>query len=216
MSPEVSPSSFNPSTSFPPPPLPFHSHLSLLWRLSSHPPRSGRNPRTQRKTPPASPPSPLVREIRKTRVISHRGRTEHVSLGGEGRGAAAYDRCVWVSGLWGFEEREGTFYFLRHRTLHNTAHSFQLDTDPPRPLQTSLQPLPNPFSQRISALITHIRTTLRHGVYHPQLYVVKEDGDDQALKMRALSAMVYDRSENALPSYGQWVGQLRDKVSGGW
>lgn len=83
-------------------------------------------------------------------------------------------------------------------------------------LQTSLPPLDNPFSQRLCALITHIRTTLRHGVYHPHLYVVKEDGDDQALKMRALSAMVYDRNESALPSYGQWVGQLRDKVSGGW
>lgn len=108
--------SFRPPTSLAPPSTPLSPiHIPYLSLTHTHHhihPRSGRHPRPHRPPPPPSPSPPLVREIRKTRVISHRGRTEHVSLGGTGRGAAAYDRRVWVSGLWGFKEREGTFYAM--------------------------------------------------------------------------------------------------------
>lgn len=144
MPPEVSPSA-HPSTS---PPLPALSSpfITPSPHLLTHHPTTGRNPRTQRKTPPASPSPPLVREIRKTRVISHRGWTEHVSVGREGRGAAAYDRCVWVSGLWGFEEREGTCYAItiyaqRIRMVNSSPLPTDLPPTPPQPLlATNLRP----------------------------------------------------------------------------
>lgn len=43
------------------------------------------------------------------------------------------------------------------------------------------------------------------------LYVVKEDGDP-SLRQWALSLLIEDRMDQ-LPSYNQWIGQLKDKVS---
>ena len=51
---------------------------------------------------------------------------------------------------------------------------------------------------------------LRRGVYYPHLYVVKEDGE-QALRLWALSCLVQDRGD-VLPSYQQFITQLKDKV----
>lgn len=42
------------------------------------------------------------------------------------------------------------------------------------------------------------------------LYVVKEDGEP-ALRQWALSLLIEDRMDQ-LPSYNQWLGQLKDKV----
>lgn len=52
---------------------------------------------------------------------------------------------------------------------------------------------------------------MRRGVYYPQLYIVKEDGDPP-LRMWALSAMIQDRADS-LPSYHQFITSLKDKVS---
>lgn len=43
------------------------------------------------------------------------------------------------------------------------------------------------------------------------LYVVKEDGDP-SLRQWALSLLIEDRMDS-LPSYTQWIGTLKDKVS---
>jgi protein transport protein SEC24 len=42
------------------------------------------------------------------------------------------------------------------------------------------------------------------------LYVVREDGDP-SLRQWALSLLIEDRMDQ-LPSYNQWIGQLKDKV----
>jgi protein transport protein SEC24 len=51
---------------------------------------------------------------------------------------------------------------------------------------------------------------MRRGVYYPQLYVVKEDGE-MALRLWALSFLIQDRAD-VMPSYQQFVNQLKDKV----
>jgi protein transport protein SEC24 len=75
--------------------------------------------------------------------------------------------------------------------------------------QTTLPVLDNPFSQRVNAVIQKTRE-MRRGVYHPHLYVVKEDGEPP-LRLWALSGLIQDRAD-VLPSYQQFIGQLKDKV----
>ena len=76
-------------------------------------------------------------------------------------------------------------------------------------LQATLPVLDNPFSQRVNAIIQKIRE-MRRGVYHPHLYVVKEDGEPP-LRLWALSCLIQDRAD-VLPSYQQFITQLKDKV----
>lgn len=75
--------------------------------------------------------------------------------------------------------------------------------------QTTLPVLDNPFSQRVNAVIQKTRE-MRRGVYYPHLYIVKEDGEPP-LRLWALSCLIQDRAD-VLPSYQQFVSQLRDKV----
>lgn len=55
---------------------------------------------------------------------------------------------------------------------------------------------------------------MRRGVYFPQLYVVKEDGEPP-LRLWALSLLIQDRAD-VLPSYQQFISQLKDKVHFEW
>jgi protein transport protein SEC24 len=61
----------------------------------------------------------------------------------------------------------------------------------------------------VNAVIQKTRE-MRHGVYHPHLYVVKEDGEPP-LRLWALSGLIQDRAD-VLPSYHQFIQQLKDKV----
>lgn len=70
--------------------------------------------------------------------------------------------------------------------------------------------LENPFSQRLNAVVAKTRE-MRRGVYHPHLYIVKEDGEPP-LRMWALSALIQDRAD-VMPSYQQFLATLREKVS---
>ena len=76
-------------------------------------------------------------------------------------------------------------------------------------LQTTLPVLDNPFNQRVNAVIQKSRE-MRRGVYYPQLYIVKEDGE-MPLRLWALSLLIQDRAD-VMPSYQQFVTQLKDKV----
>ncbi len=75
--------------------------------------------------------------------------------------------------------------------------------------QTTLPLLENPFSQRLNAIVQKTRE-MRRGVYYPHLYIVKEDGEPP-LRLWALSCLIQDRAD-VLPSYQQFISQLRDKV----
>ncbi|KAJ3487805.1 hypothetical protein NLI96_g3293 [Meripilus lineatus] len=77
--------------------------------------------------------------------------------------------------------------------------------------KTTLPSLDNPFSQRVNAVIQKTRE-MRRGPYYPHLYIVKEDGEP-ALRLWALSCLIQDRAD-VLPSYQQFIGQLKDKVNG--
>jgi len=77
--------------------------------------------------------------------------------------------------------------------------------------KTTLPVLDNPFSQRVNAIIQKTRE-MRRGPYYPHLYVVKEDGE-AALRLWALSCLIQDRAD-VLPSYQQFISQLKDKVNG--
>ncbi|PCH35320.1 hypothetical protein WOLCODRAFT_156015 [Wolfiporia cocos MD-104 SS10] len=77
--------------------------------------------------------------------------------------------------------------------------------------KTTLPLLENPFSQRVNAVVQKIRE-MRRGVYHPHLYIVKEDGEPP-LRLWALSCLIQDRAD-VLPSYQQFISQLRDKANG--
>jgi protein transport protein SEC24 len=61
----------------------------------------------------------------------------------------------------------------------------------------------------VNAVIQKIRE-MRRGVYFPHLYIVKEDGE-APLRLWALSCLIQDRSD-VLPSYQQFIAQLKDKV----
>jgi protein transport protein SEC24 len=50
----------------------------------------------------------------------------------------------------------------------------------------------------------------RRGVNWPHVYIVKEDAEP-ALRLAALACLLLDRAE-ALPSYQQFLTQLKDKV----
>ncbi|CAK5261800.1 unnamed protein product [Mycena citricolor] len=75
--------------------------------------------------------------------------------------------------------------------------------------KTTLPLLDNPFSQRVNAVIQKTRE-MRRGVFYPHLYVVKEDGEPP-LRLWALSSLIQDRAD-VLPSYQQFINQLKDKV----
>lgn len=77
--------------------------------------------------------------------------------------------------------------------------------------KTTLPILDNPFSQRVNAIIEKTRE-MRRGPYYQQLYVVKEDGEPP-LRLWALSCLIQDRAD-VLPSYQQFISQLKDKVNG--
>ncbi|GBE83838.1 Protein transport protein [Sparassis crispa] len=73
--------------------------------------------------------------------------------------------------------------------------------------------LDNPFSQRVNAVIQKTRE-MRRGPYYPHLYIVKEDGEPP-LRLWALSCLIQDRAD-VLPSYQQFISQLRDKANGSY
>jgi protein transport protein SEC24 len=75
--------------------------------------------------------------------------------------------------------------------------------------QSTLPLLDNPFSERLNAIIQKTRE-MRRGVYHPHLYIVKEDGEPP-LRLWALSNLIQDRAD-VLPSYQQYINQLKDRV----
>ncbi|KZT23697.1 protein transporter SEC24 [Neolentinus lepideus HHB14362 ss-1] len=75
--------------------------------------------------------------------------------------------------------------------------------------KTTLPLLENPFSQRVHAIVEKTRE-MRRGPYYQQLYVVKEDGEPP-LRLWALSCLIQDRAD-VLPSYQQFISQLKDKV----
>ncbi|KAK0547510.1 COPII subunit [Tilletia horrida] len=78
--------------------------------------------------------------------------------------------------------------------------------------KTTLPVLDNPMNKRVRELVKAVREGKR-GVYYPNLYIVKEDGEP-SLRLWALSMLLEDRFEGS-PSYMQFMGQLRDKVNGG-
>ena len=61
----------------------------------------------------------------------------------------------------------------------------------------------------MNAVVAKVRE-LRRGPYYPTLYVVKEDGEPP-LRLWALSCLIQDRAD-VLPSYQQFISQLRDEV----
>ena len=75
--------------------------------------------------------------------------------------------------------------------------------------QYTLPVLDNVFSQRVNAVVGKVRE-MRRGPWYPALYVVKEDGEPP-LRLWALSCLIQDRAD-VLPSYQQFISQLRDKV----
>lgn len=76
--------------------------------------------------------------------------------------------------------------------------------------KTTLPRLDNDFSERVNAIIGKVRE-MRRGPYYPHLYVVKEDGEP-GLRQWALSLLVEDRADQ-MPSYSQFLTQLKDKVN---
>lgn len=55
------------------------------------------------------------------------------------------------------------------------------------------------------SLVAHVLSP-----FQAHLFVVKEDGEP-SLRQWALSTLIEDRMDS-LPSYGQWLGTLKDKV----
>jgi len=77
--------------------------------------------------------------------------------------------------------------------------------------KATLPVLDNPFSERVNAIIQKTRE-MRRGPYYQHLYIVKEDGE-APLRLWALSCLIQDRAD-VLPSYQQFISQLKDKVNG--
>lgn len=76
-----------------------------------------------------------------------------------------------------------------------------------------LPELDNDFNERVRAVLQKSRDFRSRGVgsiIHPQLYVVKEDGEP-ALRLWAQSLLVEDRADQGV-SLQQWMGLIREKV----
>jgi protein transport protein SEC24 len=78
--------------------------------------------------------------------------------------------------------------------------------------KTTLVEVNNSMNKRVTAIVEHLQTC-RRGVYRPDVYIVKEDGEP-SLRLFALSMLILDRYEQT-PSYQQLLGTLRDRVNGG-
>jgi len=72
-----------------------------------------------------------------------------------------------------------------------------------------LPELDNAMSRRVRAIVERV-VTQRRGVYLPNVYLVKEDGD-AGMRLLALSRMIEDRYEQT-SGYLPFLGQLRDKL----
>jgi protein transport protein SEC24 len=75
--------------------------------------------------------------------------------------------------------------------------------------QTTLPVLDNPFSQHVNAVIQKTRGAVLPA---PVRRAVKEDGEPP-LRLWALSTLIQERAD-VLPSYQQFIQQLKDKVNG--
>lgn len=78
----------------------------------------------------------------------------------------------------------------------------------------SIAELDNDFNERVRAVVQKSRDHLSKGVGSiivPHLYIVREDGEP-SLKLWAQTLLVEDRADQGL-SFGQWMGNLREKVS---
>ena len=75
----------------------------------------------------------------------------------------------------------------------------------------TLPELENAFSERVRAIVGKVREA-RRGPYYAHLYVVKEDGE-ASLRQWALSMLIEDRMDG-LPSYQQWLVQIKEGVNG--
>jgi len=75
-------------------------------------------------------------------------------------------------------------------------------------LQMPLPLLENDFSQRVNNLIVSLR---ENSVYHPHIYIVKQEGGDPGLLNLFFSLMVEDRME-ILNSYPQFLTTLRERI----
>ena len=76
-----------------------------------------------------------------------------------------------------------------------------------------LPELDNDFNERVRAVVSKSKDMLSRGmgsVIHPQLYVVKEDGEP-GLRLWAQSMLVEDRADQGV-SLQQWMGHIREKV----
>jgi len=116
-------------------------------------------------------------------------------------------------GLFLIEDGQTMFLWVGRDAVHQLIMDvFDLPSyDQLRGGKTTLPILDNPFSQRVNAVIAKTRE-MRRGVYYPHLFVVKEDGEPP-LRLWALSCLIHDRAD-VMPSYQQFVNQLKDKVNG--
>ncbi|KAH8645657.1 COPII component protein [Xylariales sp. PMI_506] len=79
----------------------------------------------------------------------------------------------------------------------------------------SIPELDNDFNERVRAVIQKSRDHLAKGVGStivPHLYIVREDGEP-SLKLWAQTLLIEDRADQGM-SFGQWMGVMREKVSG--
>ncbi|KAI0052071.1 CPII coat sec24 protein [Auriscalpium vulgare] len=117
-------------------------------------------------------------------------------------------------GLYLIEDGQAIFLYVRRDAVPQLLLDvFGISSyDALRGGKTTLPLLDNPFSQRVNAIVQKTRE-MRRGVYFPHLYVVKDDSNEVALRVWALSHLILDRT-SALPGYQQFLGQLKDKING--
>lgn len=116
------------------------------------------------------------------------------------------------SGLFMLEDTQNIFLWIgRDAVPQLCMDMFGVETyESIRGGKTSLPVLDSDFNQRVNLIMTRTRE-MRRTPYFPQLYVVKEDGD-QALRLWFLSHLIEDRAEPIM-SYYQYLGHLKDRVS---
>ncbi|TKA70022.1 Protein transport protein SEC24 [Cryomyces minteri] len=81
--------------------------------------------------------------------------------------------------------------------------------------KATLPVIENEFNERVRAVVEKSRDHRAKGVGSivvPPLYIIREDGEP-SLRLWALTLLVEDRADQGV-SLGQWMGVLREKVSG--
>lgn len=169
-------------------------------------------------------PLPLMMQYIYPRMYSLHDMADNVGLPDEASGEIILPPAVNLSserlvpfGLYLIDDGQTQFLWVGREAVPRLIHDvFGLaDRSQVKVGKQHLPALENDFNERVRAVVDKSRDHRAKGVGSivvPHLYVVREDGEP-GLRLWAQTMLVEDRADQGL-SLMQWMGMMREKVSG--